>query len=145
MPIPGNLHTTAMAAQEAPVRELLAGRQLRPPAVPICSNTSGSWLAPDEATDPGYWAQHTVRPVRFADGVMRLLATDRQTVIEVGPGQSLTSFVLQSPAMAAVSSVELVPSLRSRHETDNDEAIFLQSLGRLWLNGVQVSQPGKER
>lgn len=137
-------HTRDLAGQEEPVRRLVAGFDLRPPRIPLCSNTNGGWLEPDEATDPGYWARHTMRPVRFGKGVDRLLETDGQIIVEVGPGQGLTSFALQSPALELVSAVEFVPSLRSRHESDPDAAFFLGSLGRLWISGIQIKPPEEE-
>lgn len=37
--------------------QVVAGVALSPPRIPVVSNVTGDWLSPEEATDPGYWAQ----------------------------------------------------------------------------------------
>jgi amino acid adenylation domain-containing protein len=67
--------------------------RLRPPRIPFLSNLTGTWITPDEATDPTYWVRHLRQPVRFSDGVRELLGGADRVLLEVGPGRTLASFV----------------------------------------------------
>lgn len=99
-----------------------------PPQIPYLSNVTGTWITDAQATDPHYWAQHTYQTVRFADGIGELLQTADYIFLEVGPGQSLGSFVFQHPAF---DSVMVLPSLRTMYDGQPDAAFLLNSLGQL--------------
>ena len=43
--------------------------ELRPPRIPLVSDTTGTWMTAEQATDPRTWAEHMVRTVRFGEGV----------------------------------------------------------------------------
>lgn len=116
--------------------ELIGSFKLNPPRLPYLSNLTGDWIRDDQATDPAYWARHTYQTVRFADGLGRLLDSEGQVFLEVGPGQSLSSFVLQHPAAQKIRDKVVLPSLRNRYEKQDDEAFILTTLGKLWLSGV---------
>jgi acyl transferase domain-containing protein len=76
--------------------------------------------------------------VRFADGVSELLQAPERILLEVGPGQSLGSFVFQHPDIKNSKDTVILPSLRHVNEQQSDEAFLLNSLGKLWLAGVKV-------
>jgi FkbM family methyltransferase len=131
-------HSTMMEPIIPRLRELLAGFPLRPPEIPYVSNVTGTWIRPEEATDPEYWIRHLTGRVLFGDGLGRLLATD-SVLLEVGPGQSLTSFAKQYPigAMGAMASLTFA-TLRSVYNVQPDRAFLLATLGRLWMAGVPI-------
>ena len=115
--------------------QIVRGVDLRAPALPWVSNVTGRWIEPSEATDPGYWARHMRQTVRFAEGVETLLAEAALVLVEVGPGQTLGSFVKQRPEGAGRT---VVAALRHEHTREDDQAFLLGALGRLWLGGVEV-------
>jgi acyl transferase domain-containing protein len=41
---------------------------LRAPSVPFVSNVTGTWITPEDATNPQYWVKHLRQTVRFSDG-----------------------------------------------------------------------------
>ncbi|CAG0936135.1 phthiocerol/phenolphthiocerol synthesis type-I polyketide synthase E [Thermoflexales bacterium] len=112
---------------------------LRPPEIPYLSNVTGTWIKAAEATDPDYWVQHLRRPVRFADDLQALLERT-QVLLEVGPGQTLTTLAKQHPAQAAKPIV--LASLPRSQDRQSDRAYLLHTLGRLWLAGVSIDWPG---
>ncbi len=131
----------AVAAHSPMVEPILAEFEryvrtlpLQPPAIPIVSNVTGTWLSADEACSPDYWVRHLRRTVRFADGLATLLADPTRILLEVGPGSTLSSFARQHPALAPTHAVQA--SLRHVRETADDSAVLLQALGRLWTRGV---------
>jgi amino acid adenylation domain-containing protein len=112
----------------------------RPPAVPFVSNLTGTWIESAAATDPRYWARHLRGAVRFADGVRSLLAVPGRILLEVGPGNALATLARQS-APAGHGGLVLA-SLPHPQEERPDGAAVLQTLGRLWLAGVEVDWEG---
>ncbi|WP_420126424.1 type I polyketide synthase [Longimicrobium sp.] len=112
----------------------VAGTVRNAPALRWVSNLTGTWITPDEATDPAYWSRHLRGAVRFADGVATLAAEGRERVfIECGPGRTLSSLVRrQVPGSVSIHSI--------RHADDpaDDVEVLLGALGRAWASGAEV-------
>jgi acyl transferase domain-containing protein len=116
------------------------------PKIPFISNVTGTWITPNEAMDPGYWARHARQTVRFADGIGELLKGGDQILLEVGPGQTLSTFVRLHPNRTANQLV--LSSLRHPLDTRSDLPVLLNTMGQLWLSGAQIkwsSFYGQER
>jgi acyl transferase domain-containing protein len=109
---------------------------LHPPRLPYISNVTGTWMTEVDARDPRYWGRHLRQAVRFAQGITALLAAPELILLEVGPGQTLSTLARQHAHQVAAQTV--LTSLRPRHEPDSDIAFLLTTLGRLWLNGVPI-------
>lgn len=116
--------------------ERLASLTLNVPQLPFISNLTGTWITDAQATDPAYWVQHLRGTVRFADGLATLLNDSSAILLEVGPGQTLSSFVRRHPARAGTQVV--LSSLRHPHEAEGDSEFILNTLGQLWLAGVEI-------
>jgi len=110
--------------------------QLRAPNIPYVSNVTGTWIRDKEAMDPAYWVRHLRQAVRFSDGVSELLKEPARVLLEVGPGQTLSTLARQHPAKSAGHAV--ISTLRHPKEQVSDEAYLLNSVGRLWLAGVKI-------
>ncbi|HEX5757744.1 MAG TPA: SDR family oxidoreductase [Thermoanaerobaculia bacterium] len=117
------------------VVDLVGGVALAAPRIPCLSNVTGAWLTAEEATDPTYWARHMCGAVRFAEAARTLLAEPNQVFLELGPGQTLGSLLLQQAEADCQPLV--VPTLRHSYESHPDQAFLLQALGRIWLAGVE--------
>src|SRR5579883_2343544 len=121
------------------MRSILLCWLLRRPHVPYISNVTGDWITPEQATRPDYWAEHMCQTVRFADGVRRLLAEQEAVLIEIGPGQSLTSFARQHPACTPERFARILPTLPLPYEAQGEQEYLLTALGKLWLVGAPIS------
>ncbi|HEX3530202.1 MAG TPA: amino acid adenylation domain-containing protein, partial [Thermoanaerobaculia bacterium] len=133
-------HAFHSALMEPAVERFLAlfeGIELHPPQIPYLSNVTGGWITAEEATDPAYWAEHLRGTVRFADAVAELWREPGRVLVEVGPGQTLSSWALQQSAAEAVA----LPTLRHAFERMDDLAFLLQTVGRLWLTGLRPDWP----
>jgi NADP-dependent 3-hydroxy acid dehydrogenase YdfG/ubiquinone/menaquinone biosynthesis C-methylase UbiE/acyl carrier protein len=130
-----------MEAIASPFTELVKTLKLQPPQIPYVSNVTGTWITSAQATDPNYWTKHLCQPVRFADGVNNLWEQQHPILLEVGPGQTLSSLALQCLHKDVADQVVL-PSLRHAYERQSDVAFLLNTLGQLWLSGVQIDWPG---
>src|SRR5207247_2269516 len=113
---------------------------LTSPQIPYVSNLTGQWITAPEATNPNYWAAHLRQTVRFADGLAELARGQKGILLEVGPGQTLTTLARQHPGASAGRVV--VASLGHAKEQPLDQASMLSALGRLWVAGLAVPGPG---
>lgn len=118
--------------------------RLESPQLRYISNVTGTWITTTQATDPHYWVRHLRQTVRFADGIRELLAHTEWALLEVGPGQVLSSFFRQQGQLDKEHflSQVIVPSLRRATVEQSDIACILTSLGQLWLAGVAVKWSG---
>ena len=130
--------------------------QLHPPQIPIVSNVTGTWLTEEEATSVDYWLRHLRQTVRFADGLQTLVSDPSSLIpsrskfginypsflkkrifLEVGPGQTLSTFARAVPTLSGEWKMVLA-SVRHPKEQRNDLAFILKTLGTLWVNGIEV-------
>ncbi|WP_420129756.1 beta-ketoacyl synthase N-terminal-like domain-containing protein [Longimicrobium sp.] len=130
------------SAMMQPAAQGLAARVARvrmsPPQIPMISNVTGTWITDDEAADPAYWTRHMLGTVRFAEGVAELLAEPGRVLLEVGPGQTLSTFVRQRPASEGEQApAAVIPSIRYAYDRKPDAQFLAEALGRLWLAGVE--------
>ncbi len=135
-------HSRMMEPAVEPLRRVLSGVDLQPPSIRFISNVTGDWITADQATDASYWATHLRETVRFGDGLSVLLAGARYALLEIGPGRTLQGFVRGNPTRQATQlsfTCMLPPTAEERR---SEEEILLDTLGGLWLEGVQVDWNG---
>ncbi len=135
-------HSKLMDPALEPFARELEKVVLSPPRIPFLSNVTGDWITAREANDPRYWVRQLRGTVRFAEALAELARTSERILLEVGPGEVLTSLVRhQVPRGGPLSLASLPSPGRSRPE----RAALLESLGRLWLAGVAVDWHGVHR
>jgi acyl transferase domain-containing protein/acyl carrier protein len=123
------------------VDELMALSQtvtFNAPQIPYLSNVTGDWITVTEATDPAYWTKHLCQTVRFASGIDTLLQSPHQLFLEIGPGQSLGSFVKQHPACDHKQSQLVLPTIPHAYDHQPALSFMLTTLGKLWLAGASI-------
>jgi acyl transferase domain-containing protein/thioesterase domain-containing protein len=104
------------------------------PRIPYLSNVTGTWIKPEEATEPSYWTRHLRSTVRFADCVAELVHNPDQVLIEVGPGNALASLARQQGGAGA----KVLQSLPHPHEAIGGLRSALHTLGQLWTLGAPI-------
>ena len=137
LPTTHAFHTPMLAPAAGRLTELARAVRPRPPRIPMVSNVTGTWITEAEATDPAYWTRHMLGTVRFAEGVGELLREKGRVLLEVGPGQTLSTFVRQRPGEGEEAPVAVIPSMRQPFDRRPDQAVLLEALGRLWMAGVK--------
>jgi hypothetical protein len=137
-------HSRMMAPAFDALVERVRRVALKPPEIPLLSNLTGRWMTAEEATDPTYWSRHMCGTVRFSDSVAELLSEPDRVFLEIGPGPTLASLVLQHPAARREGGRETVvlPTVRHSYETQPDAAYALATLGKLWLLGAPIDWAG---
>ncbi|OSY42585.1 Phthiocerol/phenolphthiocerol synthesis polyketide synthase type I PpsE [Streptomyces platensis] len=113
----------------------VAGVSLHPPRIPYLSNVTGTWITPEQATDPGYWVTHMRHTARFADGLGELARSGHRTFAEAGPGHGLTRHARAELGERAT----VVPMMRHARATRSDAGTLLDGIGQLWAAGVPVT------
>src|SRR5262249_26698714 len=89
VPIPYGAHSWMLDPLLEPFVERIARVPMRAPQIPYISNTTGTWVRPEQATDPLEWARHLRLPVRFAAGFQTIFEDGEAVLLEVGPGRGL--------------------------------------------------------
>lgn len=128
-------HSSMLESARPALSELLHSVPLAAPTIPCLSNVSGTWMTAEEATSPTYWVDHSLATVRFADGVGQLLASGHGIFVEVGPGQTLSTFV-QQHAPATGGAQACIAALPGPHERGSACGSAMRALAALWCLGA---------
>ena len=113
---------------------------LKTPQRPYISNLTGTWITNEEATSPGYWANHLRRTVRFGNGITHLLKEPNSIFIEVGPGRSLSTFVKKQ--LANEVKQKIINLMKHPKENSPDDYYLWSKIGQLWLYGLEIDWAG---
>ncbi|TFF36330.1 polyketide synthase [Mucilaginibacter psychrotolerans] len=125
-------HSAMMDSVVEPFEAVVKTVKLNPPVKPIISTITGKWLSEAEALDPHYWAMHVRRTVRFADAANLLAEDEGRIMLEVGPGNVLSTLVKQQASPKLVTTIPGIDSALGDLPTRS----ALQALGQLWMNGI---------
>ena len=110
--------------------------KLSKPSIPFMSNVTGTWITDEDATSPEYWVRHLRSTVRFSDNLAELLSDAKLALLEVAPGQTLSSLTRAHPDAGPGRPV--FNSLRHPSEAVSDVGFMLGVIGKLWMAGVDV-------
>ena len=108
--------------------------------IPYISNVSGSWAQLEEVRNGEYWGQQMLERVQWWRGVEEVLKSGAGVLLEVGPGESLTSVVKEG---VRGRNVAVLSTLRGRRRGGEEaEREMVASLGEMWVRGVGVKWGG---
>ena len=102
-----------------------------PPAIPLISAATGTWITAGQAVDPAYWLR-AGEPADFTDAVRALLAEPGRVLLEVGAGSPLGR---QARKMAPDRAI--VASLPDAPGPDGGLRALLEAAGALWVAGAR--------
>jgi phthiocerol/phenolphthiocerol synthesis type-I polyketide synthase E len=100
------------------------------------SNVSGKWVKNEEAMDARYWRRQLRESVRFSDGVKELVEAGAEVMVEVGPGQTLSSLVKMQKKDRQAKWV--MGTMRHPQKEQDDRQYLTEAIGKLWMAGVEV-------
>ncbi|NHN76931.1 SDR family NAD(P)-dependent oxidoreductase [Azotobacter chroococcum] len=132
-------HSALVEPMLGEFESLLSRIALGAPRIPFVSNLSGRWITAEEACSPGYWVRHVRGTVRFADGLDELLGKPDRILLEVGPGETLTSLARRHRQAGArpVLASQCHPQRRALNAEQP-----ARCLAQLWLAGLAIDVPG---
>jgi len=125
-------HSPMMDPVLPPFTAVVRQISLQPPQIPYVSNVTAQWITEADATDPNYWAGHVRQPVRFAASIAQFVQDPSNILLEVGPGQTLSTLARQHPDWKRTQAV--LSSLVRGEEADSTTT----ARGRMWLAGASV-------
>jgi phthiocerol/phenolphthiocerol synthesis type-I polyketide synthase E len=141
LPAAQAFHSPSVGAAISPLAERARQLPASPPRLPWMSSVTGTWMPVAAPVDPEYWVRQASEPVRFAAAVEQLAAAPDRIYLEVGPGDALRRFVVQTlrrrPA-AGARRPAAIASLPKVARADEETAAFLDAAGRLWVAGVRL-------
>jgi acyl transferase domain-containing protein/acyl carrier protein len=109
------------------------------PKMSLVSNLTGKLMTGKEIADPEYWRRHIRESVKFAESMQTLHAQGYKVFVEIGPHPVLLGMGRRClPDDTGV----WVHSLRKGH---SDWQQLLQSLGELYIHGIEVDWAGFDR
>jgi phthiocerol/phenolphthiocerol synthesis type-I polyketide synthase E len=129
-------HSSAMDSVLPEFERIISGLTLSAPHIPMLSNTTGTWMTAEEATDPARWVNQIRATVRFSDQLDTALSDRHRVLVEVGPGGSLTASAVRQPRWS--DQHRAVRLMRHQLQNRGDRDVFLLALGQLWAAGIDA-------
>ena len=126
-------HSPLMAMAGARLSNAIAAVPAQQPRLPLVSNLTGGWMAPDEPCEPGYWMRHLLDPVRLNAGMTTVLNSGCNVFVELGPGTSMCGALRRHRDWSAAY---IATSMFTR--PDEDDAALLRTFGALWARGLNL-------
>jgi amino acid adenylation domain-containing protein len=106
--------------------------QMNKPQIPIVSTLTGKWVQDADMCGPSYWSKQLRSPVRFADAIKTISELGNQVMLEVGPGNVLSSMVRHQGIKKKMASVASLDGGAGK----SDIYSLLKAAGQLWMNGI---------
>ena len=128
-------HSPMMDAVVEPFMAIVEATPRRAPDIRWVSSLTGQLIADQEAVDPAYWGRQLREPVQFVKGIEPLLDA-RIALLEVGPGQALTSLARQQGRRVAGQLI--TTSLHHGQDFEADLSCLLAAAGQLWTRNVAI-------
>jgi acyl transferase domain-containing protein/NADPH:quinone reductase-like Zn-dependent oxidoreductase/NAD(P)-dependent dehydrogenase (short-subunit alcohol dehydrogenase family)/acyl carrier protein len=101
------------------------------PSIPIISNLTGL-VETESIFDADYWRAHIRQPVRFSEGVDRLVEEGTSVMIEVGPAATLLSMARRCQPKHSFS---MISSLK---KNESDETFLATAKAKAYTSGVDL-------
>jgi acyl transferase domain-containing protein len=127
-------HSPAVDAVLPEFRAALDGVKFQAPRCAFYSTTLGERAELSRLSDADLWVQQIRRPVLFAPAIESLLADGFTTLVEVGPGTTLTGMARHARTKPAAVIAGVA--------REGDSRAQLTALGQLWLQGAAVDWTG---
>lgn len=127
-------HSEMMAPARQPLVDAVAAVPRRAATLAVVSTALARAVADEELSDPEYWGGQMMSPVRFADSVTVATSDADAILLEVGPGQTLSS--LSRQVLRGQAGRIVVSSLGGSLTAGSSVESVLGAVGRLWVAGV---------
>jgi phthiocerol/phenolphthiocerol synthesis type-I polyketide synthase E len=130
-------HSPAMAEAATRFEAALADLPLREPDMTVVSAATGQPLTTAQATSPAFWASQLLTPVNFDAAATTALSTGSATLVEVGPGRTLSALLRGRQDVRGSGSrvLRMAPPVDAEPESSS----LTEVLTRLWVDGEPVT------
>ncbi|MDX7988720.1 acyltransferase domain-containing protein [Xenorhabdus sp. 12] len=139
-------HSRTIDEIQAAYAESLNSVNFEHPNIPIISNLTGMWHSVESIRSSEYWLSHQRNTVDFLKGLETLSEFNDLVFIEMGPGNTLSSFVHKYYQNENEGKPLIINMIKHPHLADDDQEFFYRQLGKIWCatEGAEwknISQP----
>ncbi|CCW30962.1 Polyketide synthase involved in xenocoumacin synthesis [Xenorhabdus nematophila F1] len=139
-------HSRAIDEIQAEYADSLNSVNFDQPNIPIISNLTGVWHSVESIRASEYWLSHQRNAVDFLKGLETLSEFNDLVFIEMGPGNTLSSFVHKYYQNESENKPLIINMIKHPNLTDDDHEYFYCQLGKIWCSteGVEwenINQP----
>jgi acyl transferase domain-containing protein/acyl carrier protein len=131
--IPHASHSPLVEPMMEEFGRLTGDTKFATPRLTLISNVTGKAIESGEDLRGKYWSLHLRQPVQFASGMDSLRREGYEIFVELGPGTTLVGL---GRNCLGEEGVTWAPSLKKERK---DWEQLHESLGRLWVSGVDVN------
>ncbi len=128
-------HSHMMQAGAADFRKALQELKAGCIKIPYLSNVTGDWMQEEELPEADYWISHLTQTVRFYDCLQKIKDGKPKIFLEVGPGNTLSTFVREEFGEKS----KAVSLIRPAGKESSDLVNFYRAVGYGWMHGLSVS------
>src|SRR6266511_1015720 len=132
IPVACAFHSPLMGRARVRLAAELARLELKPPRIPVFSNTEAGAYPSEPSRMAALLSEHLVRPVKFLDEIRAMYDRGARLFVEVGPKSVLTSLVRQILDRPDASAIPLDVSDR------NGLVQLLHALAQVTASGLNV-------
>jgi acyl transferase domain-containing protein len=132
VPVTAAFHHPGWAPAARAWAAAFSGIEAAPPRIRVFSASAGGQADAETLGDPRFWTGQLARPVRFHEALGALLALRPDVLLEVGPGNTLTSLAARHPRRGGAACVSTLASGRDDHADE------IRAAGRLWVAGAAL-------
>lgn len=129
-------HSMMMEPMMEEYAEIIKDITFNKPQMPYISSVTGKWITDDEVMNIEYWVNQIRATVRFSDGVQELLKEENTVILEVGPGNSLTTIVKQH--LSADSHQQVIASVDALNGKRSSIEALMKAVAQLWTAGITI-------
>ncbi|MBL6449307.1 amino acid adenylation domain-containing protein [Fulvivirga sp. 29W222] len=127
-------HSYMMEPVLEPFRKTLDETSFHRQEIPVISSVTGL-LVDGEMQDKSYWSNQIVEEVQFSKALESLLTESSLACIEIGPGDSLSTFVRSHDHR--MDDHDVFNTISKPDQVIDDNRYLLQTIGKLWSVGLR--------
>jgi polyketide-type polyunsaturated fatty acid synthase PfaA len=140
LPVSAAFHTPLVAHAQKPFGEAIAKAEIRKPAVPVYSNTTGESYPADPKEISKILNGHMLSSVRFKDEIENIYANGGSVFVEIGPKKVLTNLVNNILADKPHAAVALNANAKQNSDTQLRQAVVQLKVIGLPLENIDPYQ-----
>jgi len=115
---------------------VVGGVKIMPQQIPLISNLTGKHASDAELSQTRYWVEHLRREIKFGAGLETILRNGPAILVEIGPGNTLSTFAKSSRSMTAQHKV--IQLVRRAEQTANDLEFLTLGISEMWNSGAKL-------
>ncbi len=128
-------HTPMMSGAAKKFAEFLQTFNMKEPKFKIISNITGNLAEQGQMSQPQYWSEQIIHPVKFEDVLSYTLQEENIVFLETG-GRTLCSLAKKHKEIK--ESHVFIPCIRHPQEKKHDMVHLLGVIGKIWCENIPV-------